>query len=122
MGNLGGKPGGHNQKPPGKKEDKAPIKKPDPNLMKLGKKKRKRKGVEVASKLPNVTPASKCLLRMRKFERINWTSFSFEKRAEKSSQQKIQCFDFIKLSPLKATITLLMILEKNEPYSLNIFN
>lgn len=70
MGNLGGKPGGL-PKQPGKKEDKAPIKKPDPSLMKLGKKKKRRKGVEVASKLPNVTPTSKCLLRMRKFERIN---------------------------------------------------
>jgi len=70
MGNLGGKPVGSG-KQPGKKEDKAPIKKPDPSLMKLGKKKKKRKGVQVASKLPNVTPTSKCLLRMRKFERIN---------------------------------------------------
>jgi 26S proteasome regulatory subunit T2 len=71
MGNLGGKPGGGPSKQPGKKDDKETIKKPDPSLVKLGKRKRKRKGVEVASKLPNVTPASKCLLRMRKFERIN---------------------------------------------------
>ena len=34
------------------------------------KNKKKKKGVEVASKLPTVTPNTKCLLRMRKYERI----------------------------------------------------
>ena len=53
-----------------KNEEKKPIKKPDPSLVKLGKKKKKKRGVDVASKLPTVTPTSKCLLRMRKDERI----------------------------------------------------
>lgn len=68
MGNLGGKmPGANQQK---KNEEKKPIKKPDSSTVKLGKKKKKKKGADVASKLPTVTPASKCLLRMRKFERV----------------------------------------------------
>ena len=45
------------------------IKKPETSLL-LGKKKKKKKGVDVASKLPTITPNSKCLLRLRKFERI----------------------------------------------------
>ena len=45
------------------------VKKPETSLV-LGKKKKKKKGVDVASKLPAVTPNSKCLLRLRKFERI----------------------------------------------------
>ena len=53
-----------------KKDEKKAFKKPEPSLVKLGKKKKKKKGVEVASKLPNVTPTTKCLLRMRKYERI----------------------------------------------------
>ena len=45
------------------------VKKPETSLV-LGKKKKKKKGVDVASKLPTITPNSKCLLRLRKFERI----------------------------------------------------
>jgi 26S proteasome regulatory subunit T2 len=56
--------------PPKKKDEKKKFKKPEPSLLNLGKKKKKKKGVEVASKLPAVTPTTKCLLRMRKFERI----------------------------------------------------
>ena len=58
------------QKPLKKKDEKKQFKKPEPSLLNLGKKKKKKKGVEVASKLPTVTPNTKCLLRMRKFERI----------------------------------------------------
>ncbi len=58
------------QKPPKKKDEKKQFKKPEPSLLNLGKKKKKKKGVEVASKLPTVTPNTKCLLRMRKYERI----------------------------------------------------
>ena len=58
------------QKPQKKKDDKKQFKKPEPSLLNLGKKKKKKKGVEVASKLPTVTPNTKCLLRMRKYERI----------------------------------------------------
>ncbi len=66
MGNM--EKGG--QKPPKKKDEKKQFKKPEPSLLNLGKKKKKKKGVEVASKLPTVTPNTKCLLRMRKYERI----------------------------------------------------
>jgi len=66
MGNM--EKGG--QKPQKKKDDKKQFKKPEPSLLNLGKKKKKKKGVEVASKLPTVTPNTKCLLRMRKYERI----------------------------------------------------
>jgi 26S proteasome regulatory subunit T2 len=38
--------------------------------VKLGKKKKKKKGVDTASKLPTITPNTKCLLRMRKYERL----------------------------------------------------
>jgi len=66
MGNKGFGAPGQNKK----NEDKKPIKKPDTSNIKLGKKKKKKKGVDIASKLPTVTPISKCLLRMRKYERI----------------------------------------------------
>ena len=52
------------------KDDDNKIKKPEPIRLQLGKKKKKKKGVDVASKLPTITPNTKCLLRMRKFERI----------------------------------------------------
>jgi hypothetical protein len=51
MGNMTpGNLGGQGQK---KKEEKKQIKKPDPSLVKIGKKKRKKKGVDIAAKLPN---------------------------------------------------------------------
>jgi hypothetical protein len=51
MGNMTpGNLGGQGQK---KKEDKKPIKKPDPSLVNFGKKRKKKKGVEIAAKLPN---------------------------------------------------------------------
>ena len=68
MGNL--EQGNQKKDKDKKKDEKKAFKKPEPSLMKLGKKKKKKKGVEVASKLPNVTPTTKCLLRMRKYERI----------------------------------------------------
>lgn len=57
-------------KNPDESKDKKQIKKPEPGLMKLGKRKKKKKGLDLASKLPNITPNSKCLLRMRKMERV----------------------------------------------------
>ena len=42
--------GGQGQK---KKDEKKQIKKPDPSLVNFGKKKKKKKGVEIAAKLPN---------------------------------------------------------------------
>lgn len=68
MGNMTNRMPGNNQQK--KNEEKKQVKKPDVSQMKLGKKKKKRRGVDVASKLPTITPTSKCLLRMRKFERI----------------------------------------------------
>lgn len=71
MGNLGGKPFNQNPNQGKKGDDKnKPIKKPDSSQVKLGKKKKKKKGLDIASKLPTVTPNSKCLLRQRKFERV----------------------------------------------------
>ena len=52
-----------------KDQEKKIVKKPEIN-MQLGKKRKKKKGVDVASKLPTITPNTKCLLRLRKFERI----------------------------------------------------
>ena len=51
-------------------KDKKIVKKPEVMSMQLGKKRKKKKGVDVASKLPTITPNTKCLLRLRKFERI----------------------------------------------------
>ena len=59
--------GGQGQK---KKDEKKQIKKPDPSLVNFGKKRKKKKGVEIAAKLPTIVPQSKCLLRLRKNERI----------------------------------------------------
>ena len=52
------------------KDKKKQFKKIEPSLVKLGKKKKKKKGVDIASKLPTITPNTKCLLRMRKYERL----------------------------------------------------
>ena len=51
-------------------DDKKISKKPDLKSMQLGRKRKKKKGVDIASKLPTITPNTKCLLRLRKFERI----------------------------------------------------
>jgi 26S proteasome regulatory subunit T2 len=51
-------------------EEKKITKKPDLMSMQLGRKRKKKKGVDIASKLPTITPNTKCLLRLRKFERI----------------------------------------------------
>ena len=52
------------------KDKKKQFKKIEPSLVKLGKKNKKKKGVDTASKLPTITPNTKCLLRMRKYERL----------------------------------------------------
>ena len=53
-----------------KDEEKKISKKPDVMNMQLGKKRKKKKGVDIASKLPTITPNTKCLLRLRNYERI----------------------------------------------------
>ena len=59
-----------NPKKDKKEEGEKKIKKPETTGLLLGKKKKKKKGVDLASKLPTITPNTKCLLRMRKMERI----------------------------------------------------
>ena len=49
-----------------KDADKKISKKPELMTMQLGKKRKKKKGVDIASKLPTITPNTKCLLRLRK--------------------------------------------------------
>ena len=58
------------KKDPKDKDNQKITKKPELMSMQLGKKRKKKKGVDVASKLPTITPNTKCLLRLRKFERI----------------------------------------------------
>ena len=70
LGNIINGMNGKNGKDDKKKDPKKPMQKPAPSLVHLGKKKKKKKGVETASKLPTITPTTKCLLRMRKAERI----------------------------------------------------
>jgi 26S proteasome regulatory subunit T2 len=108
MGNMGNKglSGANQQK---KNEEKKPIKKPDTSNVKLGKKKKKKKGVDIASKLPNVTPLSKCLLRMRKFERIKdyllmeeefVKSQSKYKTEDEKAEEEKSLIDLIRGSPI----------------------
>jgi 26S proteasome regulatory subunit T2 len=61
----GKKPGG----PPGKDDQKKKKWQP-PKPTRVGKKKKKKKGPQAAYKLPAVTPASKCKLRLLRLERI----------------------------------------------------
>ena len=80
LGNIINGMNGKNGKDDKKKDPKKPMQKPAPSLVHLGKKKKKKKGVETASKAnpssnpsvisPTITPTTKCLLRMRKAERI----------------------------------------------------
>jgi 26S proteasome regulatory subunit T2 len=87
---AGGKPNDEEDK------DKKPaIKKPDFNSMKLGKRKKKKKGLDLASKLPNITPNGKCLLRMRKLERVKdyllmEEDFVKSQKTEKSEDKQIE--------------------------------
>jgi len=90
MGNLGGKPFGQNPNQQKKDDKNKPIKKPDTSLVKLGKKKKKKKGVDIASKLPLVTPNSKCLLRMRKYERIKDYLLMEEEYIKSQSKNKTE--------------------------------
>ena len=60
-----------NHKKDDKKDGEKKItKKPELMSMQLGKKRKKKKGVDIASKLPTITPNTKCLLRLRKYERV----------------------------------------------------
>jgi 26S proteasome regulatory subunit T2 len=90
MGNIGGKPFGQNpnQQKKGDGKNKS-IKKPHSSLIKLSKKKKK-KGLDIASKLPTVTPNSKCLLRMRKYERIKDYLLMEEEYIKSQTKNKIE--------------------------------
>ena len=65
---------GQNQSGPGggdKKDDKDKKKKYEPPIpTRVGKKKRKAKGPDAAMKLPQVTPHTRCRLKLLKLERI----------------------------------------------------
>jgi 26S proteasome regulatory subunit T2 len=108
MGNMGNK--GFNAPNQQKKnEEKKPIKKPDTTNMQLGKKKKRKKGVDIAAKLPNVTPISKCLLRMRKYERIKdyllmeeefVKSQSKYKTEDEKAEEEKNLIDLIRGSPI----------------------
>lgn len=71
-------------------QEKKQVKKPDMSQIKLGKKKKKTKGVDVASKLPVITPNSKCLLRLRKFERIKDYLLMEEEYIKSQSKNKTE--------------------------------
>lgn len=105
---MGNKPF-QNQNPNKQKDDKKQVKKPDMSQVKLGKKKKKTKGVDVASKLPNVTPNSKSLLRLRKFERIKdyllmeeeyIKSQSKNKTEDEKAQEEKNLVDILRGSPI----------------------
>jgi 26S proteasome regulatory subunit T2 len=109
MGNMGNK-GFGNPNQQKKNEEKKQIKKPDTSNMKLGKKKKKNKGVDVASKLPTVVPNSKCLLRMRKYERIKdyllmeeefVKSQSKYKTEDEKAEEEKNLIDIIRGSPIR---------------------
>ena len=99
MGNI--EKGG--QKPQKKKDEKKQFKKPEPSLLNLGKKKKKKKGVEVASKLPTVTPNTKCLLRMRKYERIKdylLMEEEYIKNQKENKEEEKNMLDRLRGSPI----------------------
>ncbi|PNX91379.1 26S proteasome regulatory subunit 4 a-like protein [Trifolium pratense] len=69
-----GTPGGLNRQPGDRKPDGSDKKdkkfEPAAPPARVGRKQRKQKGSEAASRLPTVTPLSKCKLRLLKLERI----------------------------------------------------
>ncbi|MCQ2820733.1 MAG: hypothetical protein MJ252_26010 [archaeon] len=115
---------GNNQMMP-KKDDKKEkkkkqFKKPEPSLVHMGKKKKKQKGVEVASKLPNITPTTKCLLRMRKLERVKdyllmEEEFIKSQNANggenKQAEEETQSIEMIRGSPVKVGTLMEIITE-----------
>ena len=101
---------GANDKDNKKKDQKKQFKKPEPSLVHLGKKKKKKKGVEAASKLPTIVPATKCLLRMRKAERIKdyllmedeyiKTQIANKKPESTKDEEEKNAIDLIRGSPI----------------------
>ena len=101
---------GANDKDNKKKDQKKQFKKPEPSLVHLGKKKKKKKGVEAASKLPTIVPATKCLLRMRKAERIKdyllmedeyiKTQIANKKPESAKDEEEKNAIDLIRGSPI----------------------
>lgn len=67
MGNQQNGPNNNNQNNDDKNKQ---VKKPNTSMVQLGKRKKKKKGLDLANKLPNIAPNTKCLLRMRKLERV----------------------------------------------------
>ena len=60
------------QAPGDKKEDKKEKRRfePPPPPTRVGKKQRKKQGADASSRLPTITPNSKCKLRLLKLERV----------------------------------------------------
>lgn len=93
-----------------KDQQKKQFKKPEPSLVHLGKKKKKKKGVEAASKLPTIVPTTKCLLRMRKAERIKdyllmedeyiKTQIANKKPESTKDEEEKNAIDLIRGSPI----------------------
>jgi 26S proteasome regulatory subunit T2 len=121
MGNMGNKGFGQPGQPK-KNEEKKQIKKPETSTMKLGKKKKKTKGVDIAAKLPTVVPNSKCLLRMRKYERIKdyllmeeefVKSQSKYKTEDEKAEEEKNLIEIIRGDPIKYIyLTLASVLSK----------
>ena len=114
-------PGADNNKDD-EKDKKTQIKKPDFNGIKLGKRKKKKKGLDLASKLPNVVPNSKCLLRMRKQERIKdyllmeedfVKSQKQEKSEDKAIEEEKNLLEIIRGTPIQIGTLEEIISEEN---------
>ena len=104
------------------KEKNKQIKKPDFNQIKLGKRKKKKKGLDLASKLPNITPNSKCLLRMRKMERVKdyllmeedfVKSQKAEKSEDKAKEEEKNLLEILRGTPVQIGTLEEIISEEN---------
>ena len=103
-----------------KEKKKKQFKKPEPSLVHMTKKKKKQKGVEVASKLPNITPTTKCLLRMRKLERVKDYLLMEEEfiktqnnsgTENKQAEEENQSIEMLRGSPVKVGTLMEIITE-----------
>lgn len=104
------------------KDKNKQIKRPDFNQIKLGKRKKKRKGLDLASKLPNISPNSKCLLRMRKLERVKdyllmeedfCKSQKAEKSEDKAKEEEKNLLEILRGTPVQIGTLEEIISEEN---------
>jgi 26S proteasome regulatory subunit T2 len=103
-------------------QNKQKIKKPDFNQIKLGKRKKKKKGLDLASKLPNISPNSKCLMRMRKLERVKdylmmeedyVKSQKTEKSEDKAKEEEKSLLEILRGTPVQIGTLEEIITEEN---------